>query len=266
MRGFLVSLLAIFLLGGGILEAQQSMPPSKYYQWGLNNLTSGRPREYDKDAVNDFRFSADGGYAPAQVMLGYVYETGIAVSKDPATAMQWYKKSADQDNQLGEWLLGRLYFTGSGTARNLNEAANWFQKAASHGDPYGRYLLGMVELERKDYAGAAESFRKSAMQGLPQAQLQLGLMLKNGQGLAADSSEAYSWLLASSDAGNKDAANELAALEAQLGPQAEAAKTKARELEKSSSTALADRGCTGWDGAFDAVPAPPPPLVQMACQ
>jgi TPR repeat protein len=266
MRRFLFTLLAGFLLCLGIAQAQQSMPPSKYYEWGMNALTSGRPRAYDKDAMNDFRFSAEGGYAPGQIMMGYIYETGIVVAKDPAVAMEWYKKSAEQDNQLGEWLLGRLYYTGSGAPRNLNEAGNWFQKSAAHGDPIGEYLMGMVDLDRKDYAGAADLFRKSAMQGLPQAELQLGRLLKNGQGVSADKSEAYSWLLMSSDAGNKSAESELSALEAQLGPQAEQAKAKAHELERSTSQALADRGCTGWPGESDALPSPPPPLTQMACQ
>jgi TPR repeat protein len=266
MRRFLFNLVAGFLLCLGAVQAQQSLPPSKYYDWGMNALTSGRPRSYDKDAVNDFKVSAQGGYAPGQIMMGYIYETGIVVTKDPAEALGWYKKSAEQDNQLGEWLAGRLYYTGSGTPRNLTEAGNWFQKSATHDDPFGEYLMGMVDLDRKDYAGAAALFRKAAMQGLPQAELQLGLLLKNGQGVAADKSEAYSWLLTSSDAGNKSAESELPALEAQLGPQLEQAKAKAHELERTTSQALADRGCTGWPGEFDAVPTPPPPTTQMACQ
>jgi TPR repeat protein len=266
MRRFLFLLLAGFLLCLVVVQAQTSMPPSKYYDWGMNALTSGRPRSYDKDAVNDFKVSAQGGFAPGQIMMGYIYETGIVVTKNPAEALGWYKKSAEQDNQLGEWLLGRLYYTGSGTPRNLNEAGNWFQKSASHGDPVGEYLMGMVDLDRKDYAAAADLFRKSAMQGLPQAEFQLGLLLKSGQGVSADQSEAYSWLLASSDAGYKSAESELPALEAQLGAQVEQAKAKAHELEKNTSQALADRGCTGWPGEFDAVPSPPPPLTQMACQ
>jgi len=254
------------LAGPGTLMAQQSMPPKKLYDWAMNTLTSGRPRSFDKDAVSEFRISAQQGYAPAQVMMGYVYETGIAVEKDPAQAMDWYRKSAEQDDQLGEWILGRFYYTGTGTTRDLNQAGNWFQKSAAHGDPFGEYLMGMVDLDRKDYAQAADLFRKSAVQGLPQAQQQLGLLLKTGQGAEQSPVEAYAWLLASSDSGNKAAAGELPLLESQLGAQLEQAKAKARELERSASQAQSGRGCTGWEGELDPVPTTPTPSLQMACQ
>jgi TPR repeat protein len=266
MRLNVLKITAGFLLCLGAAQAQQSMPPSKYYQWGLNTLTSGRPRVYDKDALNDFRFAAEGGYAPAEVMLGYVYETGLSVPKDPAVAMQWYRKSADQDNQLAEWLLGRLYYTGNGTDQNLDEASKWFEKSASHGDPIAEYLLGKVDLDRKNYEAAAKLFRKAATRGSSQAAFQLAMLLKSGQGVAADNSEAYSWLIVSSDTGYKPATDQLAALAPQVGAQLEEAKTKGRELERSASQAASQRGCTGWEGELDDIPAPPPPLTQMACQ
>lgn len=266
MRRFLCAVFLFSLASAGLLPAQQSMPPKKLYAWGMNALTSGRPRAYDKDAISDFHVAADQGYAPAQVMMGYAYEIGLVVEKNDAQAMDWYRKSAEQDNQLGEWILGRFYYTGTATNRDLNQAANWFQKAAAHGDPFGEYLMGMVDLDRKNYSEAAEMFRKAGQQGLPQAEQQLGLLFKNGQGVQQNTAEAYSWLLASSESGSKSAAGELPDLEAKLGNQLEAAKTKAHELAQAGAQAQSGRGCTGWEGEYDAVPTTPTPDLQMACQ
>jgi len=266
MRYVRVVLPFILLATWAPLQAQQSMPPSKLYAWGVNALTSGRPRVHPKDAVSYFHIAADQGYPPAQVMMGYLSETGTPaglVDKDPAQAIDWYKKSAAQDNPLGEWLLGRMIYTGTGTSRDLNEAGKWFQKAASHNDPFGQYLL-----DGQNYAGAAQSFRSAAMQGLPQAQEQLGMLLKNGQGVTADKSEAYTWLLVSSDAGNKAAGSALPELEGQLtSEQLQPAKAKAHQLEMTVSRAtLARGGCTGWPSEFDAIPGPPPVQLQSLCQ
>jgi|SRR5580704_7057256 TPR repeat protein len=88
--------------------------------------------------------------------------------------------------RLVHWLLGRLYYTGNGIPRDLSVAKSWLQKAASQG---GQYLLRLIKLERTDYPRAAEWFRNAAMQGLPQAQAQLGELFKRGRGVTRTSSK-----------------------------------------------------------------------------
>jgi TPR repeat protein len=166
-----------------------------------------------------------------------------------------------------EWLLGRLYYTGNGIPQDLNAAQSWLEKAANQGDPFGQQLLGLIGLERNDYAKAAEWFRKAAMQGLPQAQAQLSELLKDGRGVAQDRFEAYVWLLVSFDTGNQALAADLATLEGALGSnRVEEAKSKARDLEQTVGRAVVSRGCSGWAGEFDLVPAPPTPGIQRFCR
>jgi TPR repeat protein len=234
----------------------------------MNALTGVGPSHNNQTALESLRRSADLGYPPAQVVLGYIYETGsAAVAVDAGQALDWYKKATKQDDNVGEWLLGRAYLTGVGTARDLEQAAAALKRSASHNDPFGQYLLGMVQLERNQYTPAAESFRKAAMQGLPQAQQQLGMLLKEGRGVSPDKFEAYVWLLLSARAGNNTVGVELQSLEADLGSnQTEQAKTKARDLELSVGRLVVSRGCTGWPGEFNPMPAPPPPDIQNFCR
>ena len=85
--------------------------------------------------------------------------------------------------------------------------------------------------------------------------------------MTPDKFEAYVWILVSFDAGNQGVAADLAALEGALGSnRVEEAKSKARELEQTVSRAVVSRGCSGWPGEFDLVPAPPTPDIQRFCR
>ncbi len=250
------------------LSYAQSPSPDRLFELGMNALSGVDGTRDPQSAVDYLRRSADLGYPPAEVMLGSFYDTGFIVTKEPGEAANWYKKAAQQDDPVGAWLLGRLILS-SAVPRDLNEAARWLQRSAAHNDPFGQYLLGQVKLERQDYAAAAPLFRKAAMQGLPQAQMQFGLLLKQGQGVTLDKFQAYVWLLVSYDGGNQAAAvtSNLAELQTALtAAQVDDAKSKAHDLEQVANRAVASRGCTGWPGEFDAIPAPPPPDIQTFCR
>jgi TPR repeat protein len=270
MRNWLPLSLLLCLLLSVVARAQTptlGLNAPQLYEKGMNNLMGVGVGRNDLNAVDYLRRSAELGYPPAQVALGYFYDTGSVVSQDSGQAADWYRKAAKQDDRLAEWLLGRLYFTGNGIPRDLNAAESWLQKTANQGDPFGQQLLGLVRLEQNDYPKASEWFRKAAMQGLPQAQAQLGELLKDGRGVTQDKFEAYVWLSVSFDAGNKSVAADLAALEGALGSnRVEEAKSKARDLEQTVSRAVVARGCSGWAGEFDLVPAPPTPDIQRFCR
>jgi uncharacterized protein len=269
MRHRLPSSLLLYLLLSPVAFAQTAslgLNAPQLYEKGLNNLMGIGSSRSDLNAVDYFRRSAELGYPPAQVALGYLYDAGSVVSQDSGQAADWYKKAAKQDDRLADWLLGRLYHTGNGIPRDLSAAESWLQKAASQGDPFGQYLLGLIKLERND-SEAAEWFRKAAMQGLPQAQAHLGELFKQGQGVTADKFEAYIWLLVSFDAGNQTVSADLAALEGELGAnRVDEAKSKARGLEQTSSRTVVSRGCSGRSGEFNLVPTPPPPDIQRFCR
>ena len=234
---------------------------------GMNALTGTGPSRSDVQALDYFRRAADLGFVPAQVVLGYFYESGSITAANPSQAAEWYRKAAAQDDALAEWRLGQLIFRGDLPLRDLNEASQLLDKAARHGNPFAQLVLGELRLERGDYATAAAWFGKAANQGLPQAQQQLGLLFKQGKGMNENKRKAYVWLLVSLDSGNQSVAADLQQLEAELGSNlTEQAKSEARELEKSVARAVVSRGCTGWPGEFDALPSPPPPDLQRFCR
>jgi hypothetical protein len=289
-RLLLAFLLMVSLLA--TLMAQQPKGPlgaesaAALYEKGMNALMGTGISHHDVQALDYIRRSAQAGYGPAQVALGYFEETGSLTAREPQEAAQDYRKAALHGDRLAQWVLGRLYYTGDAAPiRDLNEAEKWLKQAASQGDPFGAHVLGVVRLERQDYPSAAKWFRAAAEQGLPQAQQQLGLLLKDGRGVPADKFEAYVWLLLSLEEGGRGEHRETAArtaavggapadigdvlnrLEADLGTaQTEQAKSRVRELQASVSRAVTAHGCTGWPGEFDAIPATPPPDLHKFCR
>jgi uncharacterized protein len=61
--------------------------------------------------------------------LGYAYEEGYGVPRDPAEAIRWYLKAAEGGNIYAMNNLGLAYRNGVGVAKNEEEAERWFQKA-----------------------------------------------------------------------------------------------------------------------------------------
>lgn len=247
--------------------AQNLLDPVKPFEKGMNLLAGSPTTRSGSDAVMFFRRSAELGYAPAETVLGYLYETGTFVAQDPGEALTWYKKAARQGDSLGQWLAGRIVYLGSASTRDLNEAVSLLQSPAEEGNPFAQYLLGKIKLERQQYSQSADWLRKAAGQGLPQAQRQLAILLRNGQGVKEDKFEAYVWLVLSQQAGFPGLDNDLQALETDLGGnETERAKSKAHELESSVTRSVSARGCTGWAGEFADVPSSPPPDLQKFCR
>lgn len=100
----------------------------------------------DATAVDWFRKAADQGLADAQTMLGIAYDTGKGVGQDDVAAASWYRKAADQGNVHAQSQLGLMYEKGRGVAQDYVAAASWYRKAAERGDPlaqcYARRLTG----------------------------------------------------------------------------------------------------------------------------
>ena len=71
--------------------------------------------------------------AEAESGLGVMYAFGRGVPKNDATALDWYKKAAAQNDPAAEYLIGQMYENGSGVPKDLNTAVGWYQRSTQHG-------------------------------------------------------------------------------------------------------------------------------------
>jgi TPR repeat protein len=262
-RTILTSILVLW----STLALAQSSSPDALYERGMDAITGVGPSQNDSLGIDYFRRSSDLGYGPAQIALAYYYETGTFLAREPGRAVDLYRKAAQQGDPLAGWLAGRLYFLGTAGVADREAAQKWLKLSADQNNAYGAYYLGRLMADR-DYTKAPRLYKIAADQGLPQAQYYYAKTLRDGRGIPQDRFTAYIWYTIATDAGYAAAGADLNELDRGgyfTMDQISEAKAKARDLEQVVIRAVTARGCSGWDGEFDEVPAPPPPKLQRFC-
>jgi hypothetical protein len=104
---------------------------------------------------------AEAGDPKAQLQFGVAYLKGDGVERDPAAAIKWISKAADQGLVEAQYALGAMYHAGRGALQSFPLAFKWFELAAQ--------------------------------QNHAEAQFSLGVMYRMGQGVPADKPKAYTW-------------------------------------------------------------------------
>ncbi len=194
-------------------------------------------------ALTQFVPEAESGNAAARNALGFMYERGLGVSKDAATAAEWYRKAAEQGYGPGQYNYGLCFWHGVGVAQSDAEAVKWMQQAARQGVYEAEYDLGNFYFkdgkgdiaqarawwrraaehhiagaaynlayalaDAHDFTDAARWYRVAATQNYPLAQYALALLLESGQGVKADPVEARMWLELAARGGVAEAKAEL---------------------------------------------------------
>jgi TPR repeat protein len=249
------------------MACAQSTSPDALYERGMDAITGVGTSRNDTLGIDYFRRSAALGYGPAQIALGYYYETGTFLTRDPGQALDLYRRAAQQGDPLAGWLAGRLLFLNTSPLIDREAAQKWLKIAANQNNAYGAYYLGRLMAD-KDYTKAPKLYKIAADQGLPQAQYFYAKALRDGRGIPQDRFTAYIWYTIAVDAGYTAANSELNELDRGgylTLDQISQAKAQARDLEQVVIRAITARGCSGWDGEFDEFPTAPPPNLQRFC-
>src|SRR6202030_1618831 len=145
-------LLALFFLSCAVTVVLAQGPPlnatpEQLFDAGMNAFTGEANTRDNAVAREYFRRSADQGYAPAQVVLGFLYDTATTVPASPHDAASWYRKAADGGDSLAPWLLGRLMRT-----RDYTKAPRWLRIAAEQGLTQAQYLYAKALAEGRGVA------------------------------------------------------------------------------------------------------------------
>jgi hypothetical protein len=127
-----------------VQQAAQAGNPTATYELGYM-FENGDGLERDPaQAAQWYMKAAQMGDAAAAAAVGQLYEQGNQVQENWETAAQWYAKSAAQGNRMGEFRLGRAYEYGVGVPLDLGQAEGWYDKAAAQGDSqaafFGKYI------------------------------------------------------------------------------------------------------------------------------
>ncbi len=114
-----------------VLGATLSAPAKSDYEAGAEAYSKGD----FKAAMTEWLPLAEGGDAVAQNSVGALYDRGLGVDEDDATAAYWYEKAAKQNLPLAMRNLASKYASGHGVPYDETLAEEWYDKAAKMGDP-----------------------------------------------------------------------------------------------------------------------------------
>ncbi|MFT4579411.1 MAG: TPR repeat protein, partial [Nitrospinales bacterium] len=118
--------------------------------------------------------------------LAGLYERGEAVSHSRHECLKWYRRAAEQGNDLAQYNLARML-------DRSKDALDWYHKSADQGNTLARVELG-YHYQTENEVAAFKWFRLAAEHGHNDAQYQLGLMYRNGRGTEIHFVEAIHWL------------------------------------------------------------------------
>lgn len=102
-----------------------------------------------KKGIAFMRAAAEKGDAVSQYNLGKLYESGAGefVEKDKKKALEWLKKSADNDYPAAQRVVGEYYLLGDYTPKDVDAAIKYFEKATKAGDDLAKVNLGVFYLK-----------------------------------------------------------------------------------------------------------------------
>ena len=110
-------------------------------------------QDKDVECAELLRQSAELGYVWAQLFYGRFLCKGIGTALDPAEAVEWFRKAADQDCPAAYYELGVCYENGEGVERDLVEAETWYRKAVDGGFEGGaEHALDRIAKKKTDSA------------------------------------------------------------------------------------------------------------------
>jgi hypothetical protein len=123
-----------------------------------------------KQALRIWLETAQGGDPEAMTNVGEIYERGMGVPPDYATAAEWYQKAADKGYSRALFNLGTMYEQGLGVEQDQLKALNLYRQA-----------WGLKE-DNIIFASAAQretdELRKQLEEAIAEKDSQLGLLQK----------------------------------------------------------------------------------------
>lgn len=189
--------LAYFLYEGALALGEETK----------NRPTAAQTAQAAQNRFETLRQQAqDANDAEAQFHLANAYYHGQGVAgPDPALALEWYGKAADQGHIGAQVMLGSLYDEGAGVPRDLQKSIAYYNAASEAGDANATERLAWIYFENEElennYLKAAALFQSIAAHS-HDAQYMLGYLYYEGKGFPQNYAQARHWFEAARAAGN----------------------------------------------------------------
>ena len=166
------------------------------------NPQTGAVCEAQPTDMNAVRSKAEAGDATAEYELGHSMLSERPTDSEFASAMPWFRRSAEQGYAPAEYMYGLVFR--EGRWKDPKQLVYWWTKAAEQGNVQAQLWLGVFceqgrDGEKRDYVAAFKWLSMAAKQGQPDAQFTLGQMYEYGEGLSQDYELATYWYRKAAD-------------------------------------------------------------------
>ena len=120
--------------------------------------------------------------------IGSAYFYGdYGLERNYQKAFFYLRKAANTGDEQAQYMLSKMYFEGRGVQKNTEIAVEWIKKSLEQNYKEAYYMLGYIaEKENSDYVEAIRNYKHAAELGSPYAQTRLGWLYEKGIGIAAD--------------------------------------------------------------------------------
>lgn len=156
-------------------------------------------------AAHWYQLAAANGLADAKANLGILYLWGNGVKKDQQLAFELFREGAEKGSGLAACHLGDMFMLGVSVPIDKSQAERWYLRGASLHDARAEYRLGLLFFDRPDHEHnlrkAAAFLRESAASGDVPAMFALGLLLERNPAMERSTDEAIRLLSDSAEAG-----------------------------------------------------------------
>lgn len=180
-----------------IKQAQENDPKSQY-MLGQAYLQGIGVNKDQKMARKWILQSAKSGYADAQYAVAYLFSVQKNIQKTYTEPLEWTKKAAKQGHRFAAFNLGGVYESGIGADKNWMEAGRWYLYSAGLGNANAIKRLNIMAdvcrrfPERRECKGFM--LRDLAIEGPAESLFQIGLALKDGDGIEQSYLKSIFWL------------------------------------------------------------------------
>lgn len=182
---------------------------------------------------------------------------------DYTAAVGEWRKAAIAGDPDAQFNLGQAYKLGRGVPVDLAMAESWYRKAAAQGHAQAEDNYGLALFQDGKPAEALPWLEKSVARDEPRAELVLGTMLFNGDGVERDWVRAYALMTRSSAQGQAQGSQTLAEMDKYIpADQRQKGIALARDYEAKAARpplppAVADAGPAGAPPKVRPVDVPP---------
>jgi hypothetical protein len=172
--------------------------------WTVSTSEVSFPYRDSGQPVEALTASAEEGNVKAQYGLGLRYLSGSGVEPDAAAALSWLEKAGGAGYVEAQRDLGKLLRSGDqGIKKDVAAAAAWCRKASEQDDTAAQVLLGGMyengDGVGKDIEQAVSWYRKAASKGSSEAAYRLGEIFSEGGGATQDFPAAIEWFRKAAD-------------------------------------------------------------------